>query len=316
MAETRNDMQPMDSPIAGASPVMLGILGILMAALKLTWKNKKFMLSITVLVLPPFTLLSLGNKFLVFILMSDVASKEALLLFDGNDQSKTEHALAGIQKDFRILVGLELCFLIALWMVVLVAMMTTVYSSAMAYVGKDCTHKGMLSRIKMTLKRPAITWFYVSFFTAAYIVFIMVLIWLVLPEGGAFIALVALMSFLALVVYLYLAAVWTLGLIIAIIEDDCYGLVALSKAGELIRGRKVQGFVLMLFLTVIALALYVWTDYLTPVASSAFNLLAVIQFCLVKLFAFVVYTVFYYECKKTHGEKLEMHGTSPVGSNL
>lgn len=309
-------MQPMDSPIARASPVMLGIIGILMEALKLTWKNKKFLLSITLLVLPPFTMLSLGNKFLVFILMSDVASKEALLALDGNDQSKTEHALAGIQKDIRFLVGLELCFFIAVWMVVLVAMMTTVYSSAMAYVGKDFTHKGMLSRIKMTLKRPAITWFYVSFFTAAYVIFIMVLIWLVLPEGGAFIALAALMSFLALAIYLYLAAVWTLGLIISIIEDDCYGLVALLKAGELIRGRKVQGFVLMLFLTVIALALYVWMDYLAFVTSSAFDLLAVSLLYLVKFFAFVVYTVFYYECKKTHGEKLEMHGTSPVCSNL
>lgn len=308
-------MQPMDSPIAGASPIMLGILGILREALKLTWKNKKFLLSITLFVLPPFTILSLGNNFLVFLLMSDVASKEALLSLDGNDQSKTKHALAGIQKDFRILVGIELCFFIALWMVVLVAMMTIVYSSAMAYVGKDFTYKGMLSRIKMTLKRPAITWFYVSFFTAAYVIFIMVLIWLVLPEGGAFIALVALMSLLALVVYLYLAAVWTLGLIISIIEDDCYGLVALSKAGELIRGRKVQGFLLMLFLTVIALVLYACTGYLF-VASSAFDLLAVSLLCLVNFFAFVVYTVFYYECKKTHGEKLEMHGMSPVCSNL
>ena len=72
-----------------------------------------FLLSITILVLPPFTMLSLGNKFLVFILMSNVASKEALLLFDGNDQSKTKNALAGIQNDFRVLVGLELCFFIA-----------------------------------------------------------------------------------------------------------------------------------------------------------------------------------------------------------
>ncbi|KAJ8644231.1 hypothetical protein MRB53_005979 [Persea americana] len=106
-------MRPMDSPIAGASPVMLGILGILMATLKLTWKNKKFLLSITVLVLPPFTMLSLENKFPVFILMSDVASKESLLLFNGNDQSKTENALTGLQNYFRVLVGLELCFFIA-----------------------------------------------------------------------------------------------------------------------------------------------------------------------------------------------------------
>lgn len=309
-------MQPMDSPIAGASPVMLGILGILMEALKLTWKNKKFLLLITLLVLPPFTILSLGSSFFVFFLMSVVASKEALLSLDGNDQSKTKQALAGIQKDFRVLVGIELCFFIALWMVILLAMETTVYSSAMAYVGKDFTLKGMLSRIKTTLKRPAITWFYVSFFSAAYVIFIMVLIWLVLPEGGAFIALVALMSFSAVAVYLYLAAVWTLGLIISIIEDDCYGLVALSKAGKLIRGRKFQGFILMLFLAVIALALCACMGFLAFAASLAFDLLAVSLLCLVKLFAFVVYTVFYYECKKTHGEKLEMHGTSPVCSNL
>lgn len=309
-------MQPMDSPMAGVFPNMLGILGILREAFKVTWKNKKFLLSITLLVLPPFTMLSMVNNFLVKTLMLVVASIEAILSSEDNDQSRTEHAFVGIRRDFRVLLGLELCSLIALWMVTLVAMMATVYSSAMAYVGKELTPKGMLLRIKRSLKRPAITWFYVYLFTIAYFVSNVVLIWVALPGVGAFIIPAALVGFFTAALYLYLAAVWTLGLIISIVEDDCYGLAALSKAGELIRGRKVQGFVLMLLLTVIAVALYLVQGFIPFAFCLVIDLMVISLLLLVKLFALLVYTVFYYECKKSHGEKLEMHGMAPVISNV
>ncbi|KAF8400420.1 hypothetical protein HHK36_013718 [Tetracentron sinense] len=49
---------------------------------------------------------------------------------------------------------------------------------------------------------------------------------------------------LAAMFYLYLVTVWVLSLVVSIVEEDCYGMKALGKARELIKGRKVPGFVL------------------------------------------------------------------------
>ncbi|KAG6760583.1 hypothetical protein POTOM_037106 [Populus tomentosa] len=120
---------------------------------------------------------------------------------------------------------------------------------------------------------------------------------------------------LATLFYLYLDASWTLALVISVLENDSCGTKGLKRSEKLIRGRKIQGFLLMFILTVLVVPIYVLLyvtatgdddDELGPFAEFAFRFVATVLFCLSKFFVSVVFTVFYYECKQSEGEIVVM----------
>ena len=53
----------------------------------------------------------------------------------------------------------------------------------------------------------------------------------------------------------HLSAVWMLGLVISVVEDNCNALMALGRAGELFKGRRLQGFTLMLLFSLLAISI-------------------------------------------------------------
>ncbi|XXG58381.1 hypothetical protein AAC387_Pa04g0704 [Persea americana] len=46
-----------------------------------------------------------------------------------------------------------------------------------------------------------------------------------------------------------------LGLVISVVEDNCNALMALGRAGELFKGRRLQGFALMLLFSLLAISI-------------------------------------------------------------
>jgi hypothetical protein len=102
------------------------------------------------------------------------------------------------------------------------------------------------------------------------------------------------------------------------LENDSCGTKGLKRSEKLIRGRKIQGFLLMFILTALVVPIYVLLyvtatdddddddDELGPFAQFAFRFVATVLFCLSKFFVSVVFTVFYYECKQSEGERVVM----------
>ena len=55
--------------------------------------------------------------------------------------------------------------------------------------------------------------------------------------------------------YVYLFVLWTLGLVISVVEEDCHGLMALERDSVLMKLKKLQGFVLMLLPSVFSMTI-------------------------------------------------------------
>ncbi|CAO2188398.1 unnamed protein product [Urochloa humidicola] len=103
--------------------------------------------------------------------------------------------------------------------------------------------------------------------------------------------------------YIYLAMVWAVGVVASVVDDDgCRGggLEALHRAGEAVAARRAQGFLIAVALT--AADAFVagiggggggrgWRDAFACAAR-----------LLLRMFSTVVYTVFYHECKRSHGD--------------
>ncbi|XP_043695884.1 uncharacterized protein LOC122646401 [Telopea speciosissima] len=277
----------------------LDITGVLREAIKLPYKNRKLMASVTLLVLFPYFILAL--------LHSIIAGPLIEVVEDSEDDSR-------VQKDFKILIVVELAFFVIFCVVSLFGISVIICSSALTYLGKNVYLKELLRIIPVTWKRLLITALYVALFTVAYVFLILLFIGALglITTTDAIIALCGLVGFPAALFYLYLAAVFMLGFVISVVEEDCYGIKALATARDLIRGSKIQGFGITVLLELLTgpisflFILITFDDDLEFMAQMAFVSVATVVFCIARLFALVVYTVFYYGCKKSHGQEVHV----------
>lgn len=288
--------------MAMATPKPLGMAGILRESLQLPTRNLKLMISNTLLMLILFLALATSHNLIAGPFLMEIEDLEP-----GNSLAPK------FQKHIRILFVLESVFLLIFFIHSLFAMSMTIHASAATYTGEYLHLKDVFSRTVATWKRPTITCFYVVLlitFTAL-LAALLFSAFVLIFNGAALIAFISLMGILAMLFYLYLAVVWILGLVISIVEEDCYGITALIKAGVLIKGRKLQGCALMLFLVLLTaplsalFSLNIVEDEIRPVSRVAIGIMDAVLVCLVKLFGFVVYTVFYYQCR-SNGEKEDM----------
>jgi CDP-diglyceride synthetase len=286
----------------------LNVIGILREAITILARNGKFMLQVMLTILFPFSFIGLLHYLLAGFFIERV------------EDSYEKNSPLG-QKDVRTLIGLELAFFAAFFFVCFFGIMLTIHASASSYLGKNTGLNDLISSIHYAWKKPLITWLCVSLFTLTYAVLAIVLIKLVSlldPNSYAIYLWGWFLTILAALFYLYLDASWTLALVISVLENDSCGTKGLKRSEKLIRGRKIQGFLLMFILTALVVPIYVLLyvtatdddddddDELGPFAQFAFRFVATVLFCLSKFFVSVVFTVFYYECKQSEGERVVM----------
>lgn len=136
------------------------------------------------------------------------------------------------------------------------------------------------------------------------------------------IALCVILVILGLMLYLYLALVWSVSVVMSVVEDDCYGLEAISKAGEIIKGRRWQGVKLVMIEVFILSLIYAGYNALKASVSNSMVSQLGIGFVwlsvsvLASVFEWAISLVFYYDCKRSKEEDGGfMYATVPQETN-
>ena len=204
-------------------------------------------------------------------------------------------------KEFRCFIALQLVNLYFCFVIELYFLVTTVYFSSKAKTGEKVNIKDLFSKDGGRWKRPVITTFYMTpisnSLTLFYFMFIVLIV--VMTRGYALVGLIFLASILGILGYLYVAAIWVLSLVVSILEDNSHGLKAIERAGELMKGKRVQGCVIKLFLSLASGAIFMTLSFSRMVKNSE-NILngsvsVMIQVIfltfLVRFLVFVMFTV-------------------------
>ncbi|KAK1267967.1 hypothetical protein QJS04_geneDACA022885 [Acorus gramineus] len=288
---------------SGDSSPPLPISSILWVALTLPFKNPKLIVSNMLLVLTVSSLLTLGLNLTLNPVESDMESKAALLPTEDPNSPEAEETINGILKDFRELLGIELAFMVPFFIIGLYTLVSVVYSSAVTYHDKPLTLDAMLSDIKWAWKGPAITSLYFAAFAMAYMFGIVIVSMLIKGAAGA-VVLIAVVVILTSLYGLYLIAVGMVSLVTSVLEEDCYGMEAIKKARELTKGRRLQGFELVLIEFVVNLVVVALVNPKQASGSMVPTVMTMFISCLFKMIMFMVFTVFYYDCKKSSGEEV------------
>ncbi|KAA8535467.1 hypothetical protein F0562_030470, partial [Nyssa sinensis] len=276
--------------------------------------NGKLMPSIASLSLLLNSLFFLSNFFFMKPLLSDLFFKETLLPSTSPSSPDFIKLLLGIKEDIQILIAVESAFYLSSYTFSLFCNTATIFLSANSLLGKNISLNDLLSGIARSWKRLFITSFYTALLGLGYTFFVLATLipLLVIAADHPFAVKYIFIIFiiLATLLYLYLSVVWILALVISVTEENCYGIEALGKAGVLIKGHRLNGFALN-FLSILLIFIVfpgvrmikVRQSLAVQVVTGLFSVNCIV---LLSMFQFIAYTVLYFQCKKSHGEELEM----------
>ncbi|CAL9102777.1 unnamed protein product [Musa textilis] len=296
------------SKAMAASSDPLGVLQILWESLQLPIKSGQLFF--------PLLLLSLLSSSLLFFcyfsiapIPLDLVSKISILLEETNH--RPPDLLLDIERDLRDFAGLAASITLFFFFSSLFLVLATLYTFAMAYSNRNLTPKDLLLRIARRWYQTMITRLYVVLLTAGLglLSSLGVGTAILVSDGSS-----AAFSFglslagLLLLLFLYLLTRWSMSLVIAAVEET-WGIGALSWSVELYIGNKKRGIVLTLLLLAVKVAIYgafaaVMTASGPPQpteAPMAIVCIVAAADALWDLYSNAVYTVFYYECRKSHG---------------
>ncbi|KAL7138016.1 hypothetical protein ABFS83_10G134500 [Erythranthe nasuta] len=292
---------------------MFGFLIIVKETLIILPKNGKLVASIAFLsLLLSSILFSLFVYFLQLLWANMLASyanpEYSDALYNPNNNNNINHVL----KYTALLLVVELSFLFIFVIISNLLSTATILVSAFSYTGKKLDSKDLFSSIKRTWKKPFSRRFSSSSssrFLSIAVVLAVILIF-IYPN---FITICAAVIF-AIVVYvfqLYSSVVSALSVVVSIVEDSSR-MEALEKAEKLVMGgQRLHGFMLNLFFNLVALILilpgfYYYIHKLSVNNATIYYGLFFLNFVsLLNMVVFMAYTVFYYRCKKHHGEEEE-----------
>lgn len=289
------------------SPCPLSVLQALSQVSGILFRNGKCMVLNKLHVLVPFCILILSMDLVLTPAMVDMVSRiEGIHYLDEPNREQIQ----GIVKDFQVFLGIELLFLIAFFFIPLFSLLATFY---MSYSGKQMNSKDLFSKIDISWKRRVIKWFYISFSSTVLVALILILISvfsIILVIDIVSTILILVITILCTLCHVYIVSVWILSLVISVIEENLDGLGTIARTEDHIRGTRLQGLGLSLICSILSLMIFMGygfsRNHINQVSGTdgfwtEIGILGYI--CLVKIFMFLVYTVFYYECKIRNGQQ-------------
>ncbi|KAJ9550818.1 hypothetical protein OSB04_014863 [Centaurea solstitialis] len=297
----------------------LGFLGIVLESVKTTTRNRKLLVPILLLACLSFSLLEFSQEHtqLPFIrdfvlklaqhpnMRHDLRRKLDLITYRGALDDVLE---AIIVKHSTIAFSsiTKLLFLIA-----------TVSTSNEAYTAKLLGPFDMFLKIRTSWKRPLLTNFYMILITlgisSLYVTSYAITTFLVAKPWSFFFS--KAITFSIPVCYFYVSSLWMVSAVVSVLEDGFGGFKAIRRAAELMNGKRLQASLMMVpfFIAkgVVFNMFYTLVNY-NMIRRTRWRTLWICMSngseCLLKLFMFVVYTVFYHEQKKRlKGHKVSSH---------
>ncbi|KAI3709169.1 hypothetical protein L2E82_38928 [Cichorium intybus] len=208
--------------------------------------------------------------------------------------------LVAIREDIGIFLGIETVYAVFCFFVLIFVQTTIITIASSYYNGNNLSLKELIIKVSSTWTRPFVTSIYVQLLSLGYICFFFLPF--LIPSLILFdhpIILTTVLIFLAILFItfnLYLSVVWKLAVVVSVFEDT-YGLSALGNARELVKGKRLNGFLLNCLFILVILVIFMVGSKLSPAMPIIVGLIQVVLIGLVSIFQFMAYSVFYNQCK-------------------
>lgn len=294
---------------------LFSFLGILIESFKIISKNQK-----TIAIIAAISILIRSSIFVIHIfstkqVIENLIGKQIMNLSASLGTPAFPNLLDEMKNSAIFILAIEYIFMLISSVVNLLSVGSTILVTAKDYCGKRLSFQDLVPKLANPFMKQVMTLFHVTIFSIGYIFCFIVLFFppIVLyfdnPEKIKAFSYAIFGMFLISV--MYLSIVWTLAMVITVVENNCFGMEALGTAARLIKGKKIQGFALNFVFVLAVLIIQILTRNCGK--ASVFIQLVVGIFVIsfnfmVLVLIYVSYTVLYFQCKKCHGEEIELGG--------
>lgn len=284
---------------------------LLNEAFKITIKNGRLVLFITFVMFSYYSLMNFADHLVLEPVLLNFVANYRLLPKNGSVMESDLPLYKPFLKDLRFILAFKFVEWAFLCVVLMFSVAASVHSTYEAHTAKQLGLKDMLCGLRGKIRRPLKTsiWMIIISLASAVVLFFtvgVVGVMSLMTEGSVSTYLnLAVLAFAALY-YIRVFSLWMLSLVVSVLEENFSGLKAIYQANELMKAKKLKGFGLMVLLILISAAMHMTFARLASLAMAekvafvgwAISTLKIWPFCLMKLFVFAVYTLFYHELKQ------------------
>jgi hypothetical protein len=255
-------------------------------------------------------LLYISIQFSITPLLSKITELAKLLpTIDPSSPEFTEllNTLKVVTKE---LLAFEIVYCVFVFVISCFLSIITYYANSTAYLGEMLTLKELMNKVKSIIKGPVITHLFVSLFTFIFLIIFGAIMFIIgFVSGSSSWFFIIPLTLLASLLMVYLGVIWSMSVAISVIEPNVYGISAISCATKLLKGKKMQVFLLILALIIASGIIYACNTILVMFASGSKAGSLVLGFVyqllmqVVNLYTMMAITVLYYECKQSNGDE-------------
>ncbi|WCJ42426.1 hypothetical protein M5689_023235 [Euphorbia peplus] len=281
---------------------------MLREAFKIITKNAKIFAFISFITLSINSIQYFSNFYSVKPIILDLIMEAYDSLFP-EENPESANMVSHMTTDLSFFDGLGLIYFTIETFSFLLTTTATILAAALVYDGKqnDLSFKNLLSRTVKSLHRVLTTWFFIVLFGLIFLfipLFLIFLTVLTFTDHSQLLLASVLVGLLILtmILYLYLDIKWYLALVISAVEQT-KGMEAIRKAGAILKGMRLKGFLINLLLSVIAMVLSFGMSMISPGKTPPVLLFkgVVVPYInsLLNMYRFAVFTVMYCMWKKS-----------------
>ncbi|XP_071924404.1 uncharacterized protein [Coffea arabica] len=290
----------------------LGLFGIYAEAYKVVFRWRKIFSKIALSLILPLSLIFLAHIELSHLLKIKVIHTENQLHRAQSEPQKS--------KKLTDLNWYNITYLTFLLIFSLLSTAAVVYTIACIYTGREITFKKVMSVVPKVWQRLVGTFLCASLAFFAYnLIALLVLMILTMTLGETLIGAVLLILLLIvyILVFVYMTIIWQLACVVSVLEDS-YGIKAMMKSQELIKGKMpisiVIFFKLNLSLAAIQLLFYAHVVHggwrFGVLHRLGLGMLCLLLLFKLILFGLVIQTIVYFVCKSYHHENIDKSALS------
>ncbi|KAM3343048.1 hypothetical protein BC332_03543 [Capsicum chinense] len=215
------------------------------------------------------------------------------------------------------LIVFQFCYLLFLFAFSLLSTAAVVFTLASIYTSKPVSFSSTLAAIPSVFKRLFITFICVSLsmlvYNTVFLIFLVILIVAVDIQNVVLFLLAFLVVFiLFLVVHVYISALWLLSSVVSVLEP-VYGIGAMKKSYELLKGRTGMAFFLVFGYLSICWVINGFFGSVVVHGGKNYDVISRIMIggflvgvlVIVNLVGLLMQSVFYYVCKSYHHQGID-----------
>lgn len=230
----------------------LGFFGVHKEASKIILSWRRIFSQITLTLILPLSFI-----FLIHIEISNYLFRKILYnsieMDETNPNTPQYNKLSDmVSSEWITLLLFKICYFTLLLIFSLLSTSAVVYTIASIYTAKDVTFKKVMSVVPKVWKRLMLTFLcaFAAFFAYNIVTMLVIFIWALIigvKSGGVVVFVV--IAILYFIGFVYLTLVWQLASVVTVLEDS-WGVRAMMKSKELIKGKMVLSIFIFLTLVV------------------------------------------------------------------